>query len=270
MRRKASSSRGLMTNPDIGQQILDLLVVVERAPLVDTVGYRPAAQGVLEHERLVVGAVEHSHVAPHRAALAHPVPDIHDHLLGLLAVGVGLEHPDRLAQVAFREAVLLHAFGVADDDRVGRLDDGARRAVVLFQLEGQGLGEVLAEREDIFDLGAPERIDRLSVVADHAYFGVGFREAADDDVLGIVGVLILVHEDVAELLLVAGQHVGAVPQQDVGLQEQVVEIHRSVAAAALAVGVVYRPELGNLQPAVFGGIGGVGGVGAGVTRQFLA
>ena len=35
------------------------------------------------------------------------------------------------------------------------------------------------------------------------------RKAADDDVLGVVGVLILVHQDIFELLLITRQHVGS-------------------------------------------------------------
>ena len=60
-------------------------------------------------------------------------------------------------------------------------------------------------------------------------------------------VLVLVHQDVFEQLLVARQHVRGVAQQDVGLQEQVVEVHRAVALAALAVDIVDIAELGDLS-----------------------
>ena len=78
------------------------------------------------------------------------------------------------------------------------------------------------------------------------------RQAPDDDVLGIVGILILIDQDVFELLLVTGRHIGTIPQQDVGLQQQVVEIHRPVPLAAGAIDVVDVAELGNLHPPVFG------------------
>ncbi len=238
-------------------------MVVERIALVDAVGNAAAAQVVLDDERLVVRAVEDRHVAPPAAGGTHAVAQVGHHLLGLVAVGVGLEQADLLARGTLREAALLHAFRVALDHRIGRLHDGARRAVVLFELEGHGVGIVLAEREDVLDLGAAERIDRLRVVAHDAHFRAGLRQPPDDDVLGVVRILVLVHENIMEQLLVAGQHIGTVAQQDVGLEQQVVEVHRTVAFAALTVELVERAELGHLGPAVLGGEGGVGLVGAG-------
>ena len=249
--------------PDIGQHILDLLVVVERTALVDAVGDAPAAEVVLQHGRLAVGAVENHRLGPLVARLADLVAQVGDDHFGLLAVGIGLENPDRLALVALREAVFLHAFGVADDHRIGRIDDGAGRAVVLLQLEDHGVGKILLEREDILDLGPAEGVDRLRVVAHDADLRMQLRKAADDDVLGVVGVLILVHQNIFELLLITRQHVGSVAQQDVGLQQQVVEIHRAVALAALAVDVVDVAEFGNLRLTVLGGVDRIGEVGAG-------
>ena len=159
--------------------------------------------------------------------------------------------------------MLLHALVVAGDHRVGRLDDRARRAVVLLQLEDHRRGVVLLEGEDVLDLGPAERVDRLRVVAHDADPRVELREAPDDDVLRVVRVLVLVDEDVLELLLVAPQHVGVVAQQDVGLQQQVVEVHGAVVLAALAVDVVDVAELGNLRLPVFGGVICRGEVGPG-------
>ena len=249
--------------PDIGQHVLDLLVVVERTALVDAVGNAPAAEVVLQHGRLAVGAVENHRLGPLVARLADLVAQVGDDHFSLLAVGIGFEDADRLALVALREAVFLHAFGVADDHRVGRIDDGAGRAVVLLQLEDHGVGKILLEREDILDLGPAEGVDRLRVVAHDADLRMQLRETADDDVLGVVGVLILVHQNIFELLLIARQHVGGVAQQDVGLQQQVVEIHRAVALAALAVDVVDVAEFGNLRLTVLGGVDRIGEVGAG-------
>ena len=95
------------------------------------------------------------------------------------------------------------------------------------------------------------------------------REAADDDVLGVVGVLVLVDQNVLEQLLIARQHVGAVAQQEVGLQQQVVEIHRAVLLGATAVGVVYLAETGHLRLTVLGGIGRVGRIGRGGDQTVL-
>ncbi|CDC95621.1 putative uncharacterized protein [Alistipes sp. CAG:268] len=246
---------------DVGQHVLDLLVVVERRALVDAVGDAAAAEVVLEHGRLVVRAVEDHRLGPGIAGRAHLVAQIRNHHLGLLSVGIGLQDTDLLTHVARREAVLVHALRVAHDDRIGRLDDRPRRAVVLLELEDLRVGEILLEREDVLDLRPAERVDRLRVIAHDADLRVELREAADDDILRIVGVLVLIDQDVFEELLVARQHVGAVAQQDVGLQQQVVEVHRAVALAPLAVDVVDVAEFGDLRLPVLGGVDRVGQIG---------
>ena len=251
---------GVDYEADVGQHVLYLLVVVERAALVDAIGDAATPQRGLHRGRLVVGAVEHHHLVPAVARLAYAVAHGVGHCVGLLAVGVALHDADLVARVAVGEALLVHAARVALDHRVGGVDYGAGRTVVLLQLEHLRRGIVVAEREYVFDLRAAERVDALGVVAHHAHPRMKLREAADDDVLRIVGVLVLVDQDVLEQLLIAGQHVGAVAQQEIGLQQQVVEIHRAVLLGAAAVGVVYLAETGHLHLTVLGRIGRVGGV----------
>ena len=253
---------GIDHQPDIGHHVADLLVVVERRTFVDAVGNAPAAEVVLQHGRLVVGAVENHSLRPFVARRADLVAQVRNDHFGLLAVGVCLQDADFVAHVALRETMLLHALRVADDHRVGRIDDRLRRTVVLLQLEDHRRGIILLEREDVLDLGPAERIDRLRVVAHDADLRMGLRQPADDRILRIVGVLILVDQNVLELLLIAGQHVGTIPQQDVGLQKQIIEVHRAVALATLAVDVVDVAEFGDLGLPVLGRAGRIGQIGA--------
>src|SRR6266853_1848959 len=89
---------------------------------------------------------------------------------------------------------LLGALGVVADDAVSGVQDGLARAVVLLQPHDLGVGVVLAEIEDIAHVRAAEAIDRLVVVADHHHVAVLLREQVHQDVLGAVGVLVLVYE----------------------------------------------------------------------------
>ena len=78
-----------------------------------------------------------------------------------------------------------------------------RRAVVAFQADDPGAGEIVLEAQDVADLGAAPGVDRLVVVADAAEVVMALRQRPQPQVLGDVGVLVLVDQDVAELLLVA-------------------------------------------------------------------
>ena len=65
-----------------------------------------------------------------------------------------------------------------------------------------------------------------------------------NEVLREVGVLVLVNKDITEKLLVLLQHVRVVTQHEVGVEQQVVKVHRSGDAATLPVGSVYVHDFG--------------------------
>ena len=54
------------------------------------------------------------------------------------------------------------------DHGVGGVQDVLGRAVVLLQTDGPGPGVLLFKAEDVLDVGPPEAIDTLVVVAYHA------------------------------------------------------------------------------------------------------
>ena len=59
------------------------------------------------------------------------------------------------------------------------------------------------------------------------------------EVLRKVGVLILVNQNILEKLLVFLPHVIVVAQQNVGVKQQVVEVHCSGCAASVPIALVY-------------------------------
>ena len=98
-------------------------------------------------------------------------------------------------------------------------------AVVLFQLEQLGLRVVFFEVEDVLDVGAAKGVDALGIVSHHTDILMHGAQLLDDEVLGEVGVLVLVHQDVAEAVLVFVEQIGEVPKQHIHLVQQVVEVH---------------------------------------------
>ncbi len=99
-----------------------------------------------------------------------------------------------------------------------------RGAVILFEADDLGAGKVAFEFQDIFDLRAAPRIDRLVVVADAGDVLALLREQAEPEILDAVGVLIFVHHDVFESLLIVLEHVAMGLQDDQHVEQQVAKI----------------------------------------------
>ena len=113
--------------------------------------------------------------------------------------------------------------------------------------------EILFKIQDVLDIGAAETVDRLVVVADDAEVAVAGRQQADQPVLGVVGVLVLVDQDIAEALLIVSQDIRIVGQQTDGLEEDVVKIHAVALFQLILVQAIDFGDLGfagNRCPAI--------------------
>ena len=116
------------------------------------------------------------------------------------------------------------ALAVAADHGIGGIQNGAGAAVVLLQPDDGGIAELLLEGEDIFDGGTAEFINALVVIAHDAQITVAAGQKADQKILGVVGVLIFIHHDVAVAALVFLQHLRVFTEQPDGKQDDIIEI----------------------------------------------
>ena len=172
------------------------------------------------------------------------VGDVADHLLAVALVG---------------PQALVPPVGVAGDHRVGRRQDALGGAVVLLQHDRDGVGEVLLELDDVADAGAAEGVDGLVGVAHHAQLTRrhprrgGRHQLADQLVLGVVGVLVLVDEHVPEPAPVVLGDGGQPLQERHRLHDQIVEVERVGRAQP---GLVDGVDLGDLALELHGGARG--------------
>ena len=136
---------------------------------------------------------------------------------------------------------------------VGCPEDALGAAEVLGELDDAGAGVVALEVEDVADVRAAPAVDRLVGVADDAEVGEVDRHAAGDAVLGLVGVLVLVDEDVAEAGVEFGAQLAVVAHREGGHQQQVVEVEGvGVAHLLLVVAVDLRNDLLEVVVGLFG------------------
>ena len=126
---------------------------------------------------------------------------------------------------------------------IGSLYDAFRRAVVAFQFEEARLCVLLLKLQDIVDVCPSEGVDALCIVAYHAYIMMLRRELQHYLLLGIVCVLILIHQKVAELCSVLLADFGVFLKEVEGINQQVVKVHGIACTAPLTIDVVYSRHL---------------------------
>ena len=174
------------------------------------------------------------------------------HQIRLFQVGVTAYQSEQ--RTAFLLAVdgFLYLFLVLGNQAVGGIDDVLRAAIVLLQLEQLRSWNLFTQVQDIADVSTTEGVDGLGIVTHHGEVFVLLGQLFDDKVLGSVGVLVLVHQHVAEVILIELQYVGMVAEQDIGIEQQIVEVHRSRLIAAVPVALVDFTHLGALGNGIVG------------------
>ncbi len=169
---------------------------------------------------------------------------------------VRLDHDHGLAALPLGPERLLLPGGVVAHHAVRRVQDPLGAPVVLLELYDGRVRVVALEVEDVPDVGAAPREDRLVVVADDTEVLLGAGEVAEQNVLGAVRVLVLVDEDVVVAVLPLLERAVARLEQAARQDQEIVEIDRVVL---LQERVVTAPDRGadpvKLPPRLVGEVG---------------
>ena len=216
---------------EVGEDVFDFLALIERKTTVDAVGEVALAEHVLEGATLGVGAIEDGDlVEAHAFRAVQPRDDAH-HLGRLFLVSGGGHDTDFVAFFVFAEHHLFYLPLVVGDDTVGSTDDVLGGAIVLLELDGDGFWILAMEVEDVVNLRSAERVDALGIVAHYADVGVVAGEEGDNGVLRVVGVLVFVDKEILETLPIAPAYLFVVGKEEVGVEQEVVEIESPCRAA---------------------------------------
>ena len=244
--------------PEVGDDVLDFLALVEAQSAVDAVGNVLLAHVFLKRAALRIGAVEYGKVAVRTAFLPHDAPDVVTHYLRLLLVAVGRLQDDALTLLLMAIHVFVYLPLVVANQAVGSLHNELRRAVVLLQLEESGTFVALLEVQDVVDVGTTETVDALGVVAHHADTLTLLGQLHDNGLLGVVRVLVLIHQHVGKAVHILPAHLLMFAEQQEGLHQQVVKVHGVRLSAALGITPVDVLDGRNLPHCVVGCRGAVG------------
>ncbi|MPM55031.1 hypothetical protein SDC9_101816 [bioreactor metagenome] len=225
---------GVVQGVEIGQHVLDLRPVEEAGAADDAIGNAVALTGGFQLVGLGVEPIQNGVVLP-PPALGVSCQNLSRHVLGLVVFVHGGIQPQRLpCGLAGPEIFTLAALIVADDG-VGRLKNMLGGAVILLQADHPGALVLLLEGQNVFDGRPSEAVDGLVVVPHHADVPVPPRQGGHQQVLQMIGVLIFVDEDVAELILVIPAHLLVVLEQAHGVEDNVVKIQRGRVPQPLLV-----------------------------------
>ena len=227
----------------IGHRVADLLAVAKARAAQHTIGHGRTGKGLFQAVGLRVRAVKDGKIAVRRFLLRNETADRVHHLarLGVLIVA---EQKLQLCALARRRPERLPLSSrIVGDHGVGRVQNALGGAVVLLQLDHLGLGKEAVEGENVLNGRAAEFVNALVVVAHHHQVLVAAREQHGELKLGHVGVLELVHADVAEAALIALADLGVPLEQKHGLHDQIVKIHGVGLAQELLVGLVHARDL---------------------------
>ena len=131
----------------------------------------------------------------------------------------------RFAVAVVGPQALVEHVGVVGDNGVGRFQDASGGAVVLFQLDHFQGRPVFLELLQVFRAGTAPGINGLVVVADHGELAFRQGEHFHQLVLGAVGVLVFIHQQVLNTVAPLFQNARLLLEHARGHQDQVVEVH---------------------------------------------
>ncbi len=220
-----------------GAQIFDLGPVEKTGAARNLVRNARLAQRFLERLGLVVGAVEDGKVLPRRGRVAGRFQgqNAGHGAFGLVLFGVAGLHAHGFALAQFAEQGFGKQLGVGANHMVGRAQDGAGGAVVLLQLDDLQLREVLRQAFQVVQRGPAPAVNALVIVAHGGKAGGLAHQQLEQGVLRGVGVLVFIHQHMAQQLLPFFAHLGVVVQQPHGHADKVVKIDALVGGEALFV-----------------------------------
>ncbi len=203
----------------ITQHILDFLALVKRQAAVNAVWDVAFAQCILHGTRLGVGPVQDCKFIVGQMLPDFLFPDGTGHKTAFLAIGDAAVDFDAVARIIGRPDDFIELDFVFIDDGIGRLHDILGRPVILFESVHFYILIILLEVEDVVDVGAAKSINTLRIVAHDTDVLETVRQRPYNQILRMVGVLVLIHQNVTKTVLVFGQDIRETVEQFVGLEQ---------------------------------------------------
>ena len=235
---------------EIGYDVLNFLALVETQSAINAIRNTLLSELLLEAAALGIGAVENGKITILAAILAPDTLHVLRHNRRLFLVAVSRLILNLLTLRILAEHILRNLVAVMLDQTVSCLNDGLGRAVVLLQFEETRSLKLALKVENIINIGTTETIDTLRVITHGTNTQLLLTELHDDRHLNVVGILILIHQDIIEAGGIFVANILMFPEELIGKCQQIIEIHGISLLATLHVSHENLTNLRHLRTLV--------------------
>ena len=209
---------------EIGYDVLYLLTLIEAESTINTIWYSGMQQLVLKETALSVRTIQYRHIGISHLLTKMQASDIVAHNAYLLTVRICNVELHLVAFQILTIYILRNLTLVVGNKTIGSLHYILRTSVVSFKLEQLRSLIYISEIQNIVNIGSTESIDALSIVAYDADLSRIACKERDNGLLGIVGVLILIHKNITEPFGILDADVLVFRKEEVRIVEHVVEV----------------------------------------------
>jgi hypothetical protein len=156
-----------------------------------------------QYPRLGVGPVKHRKIGIGFSGLKYCL----DEVCRFVVFVSGFVKDDFIASVFIRPEFKNRMGGIFGYDPVGGIQDKLSRSVIPFQMEFRNVRIIKFEIQNIPEIGTAPAVDTLRCITDYADIPPSAAKYFCQLVLGFIGVLILVNQNIPEFILQSGPDV---------------------------------------------------------------
>ena len=255
---------------EISDNILDFLALIETQSAIDAIRNALFSELLLKAAALGVGTIQNGEIMIFAIILTLDALDVLSHDYRLFLVAVSRFVLQLLAYRIFAIYILLDLVAVKLNQTVGCLHDGLSRTVVLFQLEETCSLQLLLIIQNIVDIGTTETVDTLRIITHSTYPQLLLAQLHHDRHLHMVGVLILIYQDIIEAGCIFLSDFFMFSEQLMSQHQQIIKIHGICLSAALHVSHEYLSQFRHLRTLVLLKDSSITGIGFGTHQVVLS
>ena len=210
---------GIYGQTAIGYHIFYFLSLVERKSSVNPIRHTPFAQSLFKSAALCVGTVKNGKIIIFHFFFSPQRCDLVYHDFGFFDIAISGIHMKGRTFLLVAENILRYLSVVMAYQTVGSRNDCLCRTVVLFQFKQLCIVIFLREIKDIINICSTKAINALCIVSHYAHLLFLVGQFPYDTVLGIIRVLILIHQNEIEFVRISLADLGMFFEQYISIEQ---------------------------------------------------